>query len=170
MKQAFTLIELLVVVLIIGILSAVALPQYEKIVERSKATQAFALLNPLIQAYQASYLENGTYVASLDELAISLPSSFTGEDANHLSNGEWEVVFSNSYGIQVSVKRKSGKYKDAVSFLYVFAKRPDPVPVGQWLCFENIATFPGKADDYCKKILNGTKDASSGSSDRVYRL
>ena len=56
----FTLIELLVVVLIIGILAAVALPQYNKAVMKSRAVQALLFMRNAGQALDRWVLENGT--------------------------------------------------------------------------------------------------------------
>lgn len=56
MKKGFTLIELLVVILIIGILSSVALPQYDKAVEKSRQTEAIVTANSLMKAIQAYVL------------------------------------------------------------------------------------------------------------------
>ena len=60
-KKAFTLIELLVVVLIIGILSAVALPQYTFAVEKARIAEAMTNAASLQKAIDVWLLENGGY-------------------------------------------------------------------------------------------------------------
>ena len=55
----FTLIELLVVVLIIAILSAIALPQYQKAVERSRSMEAITVLKALRNKQELCFLEYG---------------------------------------------------------------------------------------------------------------
>ena len=71
----FTLIELLVVVLIIGILSAVALPQYQKAVVKSRFAEAFTNLKTIAQADAACQLEKGS-ACGIDELSIEIPGVF----------------------------------------------------------------------------------------------
>ena len=81
-KKAFTLIELLVVVLIIGILAAVALPQYQKAVLKSRVVPLLSLMRSIAAAEEIHYLATGAYTPSqtLDSLDIDLPSGVSVED------------------------------------------------------------------------------------------
>lgn len=75
--KGFTLIELLVVVLIIGILSAVALPQYQKAVEKSRVAEAKTILKTIAQAQDAYMLSSPDGFATEDFslLDIEIPHS-----------------------------------------------------------------------------------------------
>ena len=72
-NQAFTLIELLVVVLIIGILAAVALPQYQKAVIKSRYATLKDLTHSIANAQEMYYLANGKYATDFEELSIGMP-------------------------------------------------------------------------------------------------
>ena len=90
MKNAFTLIELLVVVLIIGILSAIALPQYEKTVHKARVAEMPIRLKALEEQAELYVLENGYPSAevSLFEINPDLASGLTKdpqEDRDYLA-------------------------------------------------------------------------------------
>ena len=92
-KQAFTLIELLVVVLIIGILAAVAVPQYQKAVLKSRYATLKNLVESLAQAEEVHYIAIGNYTTDWETLDISIPSSPIKDVDCGIAgnNGYWNV-------------------------------------------------------------------------------
>lgn len=71
-NKAFTLVELLVVVLILGILTAIALPNYLLSVEKGRVVEAQNNLSSIAKAEQLIKLSNGSYTSQIDSLDISL--------------------------------------------------------------------------------------------------
>ena len=67
----FTLIELLVVVLIIGILAAMALPQYFKAVERSRMAEAVTLMDSVVKAQRRKFMQTNRYAEDFRGLDVA---------------------------------------------------------------------------------------------------
>ena len=92
--QGFTLIELLVVIIIIGILSAIALPSFLSQVNKAKQSEAKQYVGTLNRSQQAYYLEKAQFASDLTQMANPIPA----ETKNYLYE-----IGTPSEGINASV-------------------------------------------------------------------
>ena len=96
-NKAFTLIELLVVVLIIGILAAVAVPQYKLAVIKARVHTYLPVLNDIAQAQETYYMANGTYTIDPDLLGLDMPTTchIVGRDTRYWSCESFFMIWLN---------------------------------------------------------------------------
>ncbi len=169
-KKAFTLLELLVVVLIIGILAAIALPQYKKAVWKSRAKSMLPILRTMKNSIDIYYMTNDVYPSKLEELDIDLegysktcsylgPTYKTGGcKANDYLNLYLNVVTVGKDSIPLFQFNK-GLYKGAGFFINSDNKL---------YCYEHKSYIP-EVKSFCEKIMNcDFRSEISGKNDMFY--
>lgn len=114
-KKAFTLIELLVVVLIIGILAAVAVPQYQVAVYKSRLSQAFVLAKAIRDAQRVYYLANAAYAKTLEELDVSASGCTLDADASSEKNTYYDCA--NNIRLRIYIDPPNGNFSVYVDAL-----------------------------------------------------
>ena len=92
----FTLIELLVVVLIVGVLAAIAFPQYQMAVAKSRMAEAISTLHSITEAQELYYLSNGKYTDDLTDLDVEVKET-----------AQWRFLCKNQRTCQ-AITKKSG--------------------------------------------------------------
>ena len=130
--KGFTLIELLVVVLIIGILSSVALPQYQKAVKKTRLMRLAPMVKAMADAEEAYYMANGQYTPFASELDISWPNgslagSATDDGYLRFSDGTVVDLLSGlAYLTGSASALVMGRTKEGVSYIHYLDHSPYP--------------------------------------------
>ena len=175
----FTLIELLVVVLIIGILAAVAVPQYEKAVWKSRAATMLVNIRALANAQNVYYMANGVYATQYGQLDLnfdSLPESNPSAGAGYLSAASSDAIRANNdYKLVINSTPANflhstaifirGPYLGGGLLIPHYVNNLSGINPGELYCFE-YAVVKGKL---CKPFY-GAQDVGTANSITYYKM
>jgi type IV pilus assembly protein PilE len=158
--KGFTLIELLVAVLIIGILAAIALPQYQKTVERSKISEAIQLGRRIKDAQEIYYLIEGKYTSSFEDLDIDTNFGTLNASKNQITTEKFSITLDPNNS-RVYMNPRKYRYYDSLSFCFGTAKSAICKPtLGRIVC--SAYSNNPKQVAFCKSLNpNGASEVYS---------
>jgi len=147
-KTGFTLIELLVVVLIIGILAAIAVPQYQKAVLKSRSSEMLIAGKAFWTAEQAYYLATGSYTTNPNDLDISMSDGTISGSSVIMQN--FDVALRNGAPQNIVAVRSAGGTKpQPIQYEIIFA------PNGVYC---RVMTSDTTAQNFCTKTLGAANN------------
>lgn len=120
-KKGFTLVEVLTVVIIVGVLSSLALPQYRRVVERARATEAIAELKTLYDASERLAVDfgfddyNSLYDSGQTNIGIGRLDMFQDSGAGTQNDAVFQTsnfTYSLPNGSVIAAKRRGGRYAE----------------------------------------------------------
>ena len=114
--EGFTLIELLVVIIIIGILSAIALPSFLNQANKARESEAKQYAGSMNRAQQANYLERTTFTTDFGELGLGISSQTTNYVYSMGSPSANDTLVMSSYTTGgATVTHTSGNVKNSMA-------------------------------------------------------
>ncbi len=153
-KSGFTLIELLAVVLIIGILTSIAMPQYRRSVQRAEAMEALTNLRTIFDSAKRYRSANSEAPMRLNGLDVSFFDADTpGESAFNI--GKFHYAFSTD-GVSACRLSGSSTYSDTYCFKMYYNYTSGSTKYKDLLtCSSSVAKYSWLCEALSSKQLNG---------------
>ena len=154
LRSGFTLIELLVVILIIGILAAVALPQYQLAVKKGKFVQLRSLADSLAKAAHVYYLSSGNWPQRFSELDLALPGDMQVVETTANRDYCLECAVSTDFYcclVRPFQNISYGAIACSTTDFYLAYHRAFATRSGKWLDSYYCSQLTGK-ENFCEKL------------------